>query len=532
MRKIVTGLLLVFVLLLIACTGGKREERQKISLPFSVEIHSLDPRKITEHSHSQISNMLYEGLMSHDELGGLSLGLAESFSINKEQTEYTFILRDACWSNGMPITAYDVEYSWKGVLSHHLFSGNTTLMYFLKNAKKHMQGECKISEIGVKALNEKTLLVILENPTPFFLELLTVSIFKPVPNLIDERRKGWDTSFSQEILTSGPFRIKHYQRGMGLTLEKNPNYWDQEVVSLNEIELVHISDTQTQALLFKNKELDWYGQPIGAFDGDAYANIGQPEPVHHRPVYAVVWLQVNTENPILSNKNIRKALSYAINRQEIVNHVVKKRVVECNTFLPNTHGDEIEPLIVTEEDARQALEQGLTELGLTKNELPPIELTYVQLGANQKVAEVIQNQVRETLGIQISLMNREWKIFLDAVARGSFQLAEIAWFSSYPDPSYFLYMFQDKGAKNNYSRWENKRYTELTHMLTKEWRNEKRAIIIAELNQIATEEFPVIPLFTTTYSYAMNPRLTNVVISEMGIADFKYAKLVNEEKAN
>lgn len=476
--------------------------------------------------------MLFEGLMRHDESGNLDLGLAQSFSIDKSQLEYTFTLREAQWSDGGMITAYDVEYSWKRILQMNLHSANSNLMYFIKNAQKYVQNECDLSEVGIHAIDEKTLHVTLENPTPFFLEMLTVSIFKPIPSKIDEMYPNWDADISSELHCSGPFRVKTFKRGVGLILEKNPYYWDEEVVVLEEIELAYLPDCQTQAFLFKNGELDWFGQPLGIFDYDAYDNVGNPEPITQKAVYSSFWIQVNTNHPVLSNKNIRKALSFAINRQEIVHHVMQDHVKEAYTFLPTAFNLEKIPSIEgkTLDEAREAFKNGLEELGITKEAFPSIQLTYVSIGMNKKIAEVIQDQVKDILGVQLSLAQREWKVHLDSVTHGNFQLAELGWFSSYPDPSYFLYLFEDKDCKDNYSRWSNTKYTELIHKLKKEYNSQRRIELIVQLDQILTEEHPVIPIYNSTYSYAKNKHLKNVVLSEMGIIDFKYASLSNEEK--
>lgn len=502
---------------------GKKEQKNKIAVPIPIEIHSVDPRRVSARCFSQLSNMLYDGLMRRDEHGNLDCGLAKSFTIDACHKEYTFVLRDAFWSNGDPITAYDVEASWKGALHPQFASSNTSLLFFLKNAKAYTTGECSLDEVGVTALNDKTLHVTLENPTSYFLEMLTISIFKPVQKRIAQEK-------SLEIdacLASGPFRIKSFRRSVGLTLEKNPLYWDAESVQLDEIEVAYLPDLQTQAYLFKQGELDWIGQPFSSFDHIAYENIGSPEPLQKHDAFAVFWLHVNTEHSLMKNKHVRKAISYAINRGDIVDHVLDRLAHIPDGVLPNSLNTRSES-ILKDTGPKRAVEvfnQGLQELGMNPNNVPKIELNYVSIGTNSKIAEIIQRQLHDTLGLEVTLKSQDWKVMLDSVKRGHFDLAEFAWYASYPDPSYFFHLFENRGSEVNYSRWEHDEFLLLVKELSQAKTEKYRRELILKLNEILVEELPVIPIYDPVYSFVTSKKVKNVVFSEMGIADFKYVSI-------
>jgi oligopeptide transport system substrate-binding protein len=198
--------------------------------------------------------MLHEGLMIRSLDGKLEKGLAKDHTVSEDKLTYIFNLKDTNWSNGDPVTAHDFEYSWKKAISSHHYGA--ILFSPIKNAALCQEGECGREELGVRALDEHTLEVILEHPTPYFLELTACVNFSPV-NGKDKR------------LTNGPFVIKEWNIGKSLLLEKNPYYWGASEVNLPGVDIKVIREQTVRHEFFEKGLIDWMGDPLAPLCTDA-----------------------------------------------------------------------------------------------------------------------------------------------------------------------------------------------------------------------------------------------------------------------
>src|ERR1700722_1614833 len=189
---------------------SKKNSKKLLPISFSTEIRSLDP-SIGIDGQSQVTiKMLFEGLMTFDLEGNLIPALAESYTVSKDLKTYTFILRDCNWSNGEQITAYDFEYSWKKVIGGNGKGSSVHNYYPIKNVRSIIKGEKSVDEVGVKAVDAKTLVFDLECPVPYFLEAVATSSFYPVNARIDQTQPEWVTQVGEKFVCSGPFVLaKH-----------------------------------------------------------------------------------------------------------------------------------------------------------------------------------------------------------------------------------------------------------------------------------------------------------------------------------
>ncbi|MFI5334776.1 MAG: peptide ABC transporter substrate-binding protein, partial [Chlamydiales bacterium] len=233
-------------------------------LPISMcsEVRSLDPSVGIDSASQVIIKMLFEGLVSLDLTGTLVPAAAERYEVSPDLKTYTFFLRDSRWSNGSPVTAHDFEYSWKRVITGGAKGTAVHNCYPIKNVQEYAKRKKSIDEIGVKALDDKTLLVELERPTPYFLEVISTSSFFPVSAETDKKSPGWMRESGKGFVCNGPFVLDKHKQNDELIVLKNPYYWDRAHVKLPGIKVAIIEEGLTQLHMYEKDELTWAGKPL------------------------------------------------------------------------------------------------------------------------------------------------------------------------------------------------------------------------------------------------------------------------------
>jgi len=222
------------IIIMVLCLIGCQKEINKavdsstrlVNISFYCPIRSLDPRICNEIPSCHVINMMYEGLMHLDLEGNPTFGVAESVDISDDQLTYTFHLRESNWSNGDPVTAYDFEYAWKkSVDPRHAKTGAYTF-YTIKNVSDCLEKKVSVEEVGVHALDERTLQVELEHPAPYFLFLTTCSTYSPINKKHDQEHPEWANKVEELFVCNGPFKPKKWKKSFEMLLEKNEAYWD------------------------------------------------------------------------------------------------------------------------------------------------------------------------------------------------------------------------------------------------------------------------------------------------------------------
>ena len=216
---------------------------------------TIDPSLNDAIDGSHLINNLYEALTREID-GELTNAMAETIDISDDGTVYTFHLRDANWSDGEPVTAYNFEYGWKRVLNPETAAPYAPHMFYIKNAQSYYNGEKSIEEVGIKAIDEKTFEITLETPTPYFLSLITRPAFMPLrQDIIESAGDGW--AFNPETaISNGPFVLGSYTSGDKIVLNKNENYWNKDSVNLDQINCTMIVEASTALTAFESGDLD------------------------------------------------------------------------------------------------------------------------------------------------------------------------------------------------------------------------------------------------------------------------------------
>ncbi|UFJ42388.1 peptide ABC transporter substrate-binding protein [Brevibacillus humidisoli] len=494
---------------------------QTLNINMGSEPTSIDPGIAQDIPSMAVARAAFDGLLRLGTDGELHEAVAESYEVSEDQLTWTFHLRDTKWSNGDPVTAHDFEYAWKRVLDPATGSGYAYQMYYLKNGAKANSGEVPMDEVGVKAVDDKTLVVTLENPSPFFPQLVASVTYFPVNKKVVEANEKWANE-ADTYVVNGPFVVKEWEHKSKIVFEKNENYWDKDNVHLSSMTFHMIEDANTELSMFESGQLDWAGSPLGDLPLDALPTLQESGKMQTQATAGTYWYVFNTEKVPFNNKKIRQAFAYAINRQEIVENVLMNNgevalgiLPPSMWFKPDGHFKDGDV-----ETAKKLLAEGMQELGIS--ELPELEILYNTSEEHQRIATVIQDQWRKAFGIEVKLKNVENKVRNAELEAGNYMIGRASWIGDFNDPVNFLEVFRDVGGTND-TRWHNERFKQLLLDSAQESDKAARDKLLAEADEILMEELPVVPIYYYTYAWVKKDSVKDVVIDALGFIDFKYA---------
>ncbi|MGE5701179.1 MAG: peptide ABC transporter substrate-binding protein [Clostridia bacterium] len=496
------------------------KEPGTLYLNLASEPITLDPGLASDSSSGNMIRALFDGLTRKESTEKPVPSVAEKIDISADKLAYTFTLRKTKWSNGEPLTAHDFEYAWKRVLAKETKSEYAFLLYPIKNAEKANKGEVPMDQVGVKALNNDTLQVELEHPTPYFLELTSFYTYYPVPKKLVASNPKWAKD-PKAIVGNGPFLIKNWERRSKLVLEKNNQYWDEKNVSVKRVDFSMFQDSEMEWSMFDNGDLDWAGSPFGSLPTEAVYVLNGMDNFTNSAVDGVYWYKFNTERPPFQNEKIRKAFAYAVNREEISSYYGSPATSVLPPRMAVQQGGYFKDYDV--DKAKQLLQEGMKELGL--KQLPPITLTYNSGSGHLFVAEIVADQWKEALGVDVKLQELPWVKHQENQSKGNFQIARMGWLADYNDPKTFLEIFKEKNGANNDTRWENKKYAELLTQSDYESDPEKRRKLLGQAEQILMDEMPVIPIYHYLQGHLKSDRVSGILVDGFGMGDLKWAKI-------
>lgn len=462
---------------------------------------------------------LYDGLVRLDKDGKPVNSVASDIQVSEDKKVYTFTLRDSKWSNGDPVTAQDFAFGWMRVLNPKTASGSAYKYYPIKNARAFFEGKAKAEDVGIKVVNDKTLQVTLENPTPYFLTLAT--FYYPVNQKVVESNPDWAKK-PESIVTNGPFKLVNWEHKNKIELAKNEHYWDKDVVKFNEIEFSMIEDTNTELELFNSGELDWAGGPISGLPADAIGPLREEGKLQTMQRATNYYLLFQTQKPPFTNSKIRKAFAYAINRSDIAENIGQAGQTPLMGFVPLSASLKPEGYFKDNdvETAKQLLAEGMKEMGITK--LPEITYLYNTSDLNKKIAEALQAQWKQSLGVDVKLINKELKVMFDDQEQGKYMISRTGWTGDYNDSVNFLELMMEKYSSNNSTFWFSEKYVELVKKAYAEPDEAKRNQYLVEAESILMEEMPVTGVYSSVNSWVQNEKVKGITVDPLGYIDFKW----------
>ncbi|UJL45970.1 peptide ABC transporter substrate-binding protein [Virgibacillus sp. NKC19-16] len=477
-----------------------------------------------ENSWKPLNNLM-EGLTRLGEDSTPEPAMAEDWDVSDDGTVYTFHLReDANWSNGDPVTAEDFVFAWQQLLDPETGSPAAFLAYFVKGGEAFNSGEGSVEDVGVTAVDEKTFEVELEDPTGFFLHVVTNPAFFPINQEVAEENPDWHAE-AESFVSNGPFMLESWEHDSEMIFAKNEEYWDVDTVSLDKVHWAMVNDQNTQYQMFETGGLDVAEIPAEMsdelIDGD---NVAIDE------MGGLEFFRFNVEEEPFQNQKIRQAFALAVDRQEITDFVVKNEVEPAYGFVSpgftNPSGEDFRDMngdLVTfdPEEAVQLLEEGMEEEGY--DELPPVTLSYNTADLNKSIAETMQSMLSENLGIDVTLENTEWNVFLEDQQNLEHQFSRSSFLFDYGDPVNFLESFITDSSMNR-TGWSNEEYDQLIADAKSEEDEELRWEHMYNAEQILAEEMPILPLRYYNQVFIEADGVSGIVRHPVGYFDLKYAE--------
>ena len=475
------------------------------------EPQGLDPHIVTGVPEHHILISLCEGLTipnpNPNDMNGYMAGTAESWSISDDGKEYVFnINKNAKWSNGEPVTADDFVWSWKRILTASLGSQYPDMLYYLEGAYEYHNGLIDdFDQVGIKSIDEHTLQVNLKNPTPFFLGLLSHYSTWPVHKEtvlkfgdIDDRNGEWTRPGN--FVCNGPFQLKTWELNNKIVVEKNPHYYDASIVQLNEIHYYPVSNVMTEDRMFRAGQLH-LTSTLPSQKCPIY--IEENPNLRIDPYMGTYFYRINTENEVLKDVKVRKALAYSIDRQLLVDKVTKCGQIPAYSFTPpGTNGYQPTTEIPFDPVLAKSL---LDEAGFSEeNPFPKLEILFNTNEDHRKLALAIQQMWQINLGIEVELVNQDWKVYLNREMIGDFQISRAGWIGDYEDPNTFLDLMRPNRG-NNKTGWENIEYDSLVEKANTINNQAERYELLYKAEEILIENMPVIPLYTYVRAYQLSP---------------------------
>ncbi|MFV0381002.1 MAG: peptide ABC transporter substrate-binding protein [Breznakia sp.] len=528
---------LAMVLTLVACGGSDKattdDDATTVTFAKENDVISMDSRYATDGMSFEMIAATMEGLMSVDADGNIIPALAEKYEVSEDQLTWTFHLRDTKWSNGKKLTADDFVYAWQETITspdaeyNYLYTDDAASIV---NAAAVLAGEKDKTELGINAVDEKTLEVKLTKAVSFFDSLMTFPVFFPVNREFGEEQ-GEDYGLTPDnLLAIGPYKMTTWNKGSKIELEKNADYWDADAVKTDKLVFNIVAEASTAVLDFESGATDFV-----KLNSDLVDKYKDGETFNTMLEGYLWYLQFNFENTTLANANIRKALALAVDRDQLVNAVLKDGSIAAKGFVPETlatgpdgkdYRDTADTYLTTnKEEAKALFKKGLEELGVDSLNL---RLLFEGSDPAKPAAEFIQSELTSTLeGLSVEMISQPKENRIEMQKAGDFDVVLTRWGPDYADPTTYLSL-NVTGNSYNYGKYSSATYDATyakageTEDLSARWQ------LLKDAEKIAMDDVAVSPLFQVGGATLVNTKVSGIETHAVSVP-FIY-KNVKKEK--
>lgn len=542
-KRCLLGVMSVSTILLTACTTGGTAEGnessngdQVFNLSVVQEMPSADLSLATDTISFTALNNVYEGAYRLDEDSEPQpAGAAEMADVSEDGLTYNIKLReDAKWSNGDSVTADDYVYGWQRTVDPETAAEYAYLYGYVENGDDIIEGDKEPSELGIEAVNDYELEIKLDEPTPFFDNLLAFPSFFPQPQEVVEEKGENYANTDEDSVYNGPFVLAEFE-GAGSDTEwsyqANDEYWDQDNVSLDQINVSVVKESSTGLNLFNDGQTD----DVVLTGELAQQNTNDPEYQSIKEARtAYIELNQEEEDSPFNNKDLRLALSYAIDRESLVERVLGDGSISSTNLLPEETGKDPDSgedfteisdstLEYDPDKAQEHWEKAKDELGIDSLEF---DLLSEDTDATKQVAEYVQGAWEELDGLDVNTTIVPFSVRIDRSTEGDFEAVVGGWGADYADPSSFTDLFQT-GNSYNFGKWSNEEYDELIEEATTHANEpEERFQDLIEAEGVINEEMGVIPIYQKAEGHMVSDNVQGIVSHSAGAKyDYKWASV-------
>ncbi|MGS0744543.1 peptide ABC transporter substrate-binding protein [Syntrophomonas erecta subsp. sporosyntropha] len=528
-KRFLVGLLILSLLAILVAGcggGGKTGEEKVVRYNHGQEPETIDPIQNTSTDGGTIAAAVFEGLTALDADNKSIPGVAENWDISPDGMTYTFHLRkDAKWSDGKPVTAKDFAYSWQRALDPNTKAEYAYQLFYIKNGEEFNAGNAKAEDLGIKVIDENTLEVTLNAPTPYFLNLTSFPTLMPVRQDIIEKNGDQWARKAETYIGNGPFKAVEWVSKDHLKLVKNGDYWDKDRVKIAGIMITFIGDESTMLSSYEAGELD-------VIDSIPLTEIARLKKESNElniiPQAGTYYYAFNTQKAPFDNVKVRKAFALAIDRQTVVDKI-RKTGTPATGFVPfgipdatpdkdfRSVGGDFFPV---KADVAQA-KKLLAEAGYPGGKgFPEVTLIYNSTEEHKILAEAMLEMWKQNLGISnIKLANMEWGVFIPTRQKGDFQIARDGWIGDYNDPMTFIDLFTTDNG-NNDPQWKNAEFDQLVKKARTASNEQERMSILHQAEKLFLDEAIMAPVFFYTQNSMVKPYVKNLHVSPLGFTYF------------
>jgi len=485
-------------------------KEQTLNIGISDNPPSLDPQRLEDTVSNRIGNDLYEGLMTESESGAIIPGIAERYETSDDGKVYTFYIRkNAKFSDGSPILASDVVFSFRRLVDPKTASTYSFIAHDIKNAEEITLGKKAPAELGVKEVDTKTVKVFLTTPTPYFTNLVAMTNFGIVKKSNVEKYKDSFT-LPGNLISSGAYQLISWRLGDKVLAIKNPHYWNAKNTIIEKVNYRVISDGNSEIQMYKAGQIDFtFNVPS---DKVPTLRKEMPDQLKISPQLAIYYLDFNLrKEPFKNNKKLRQALSMAINREVLTDKILARGETPAYDLIPKgTANYEQQNYAWSTWSDKKRVEEAkklFKESGYSDNNPLKISISYNTDVTHKKIIIAVASMWQKTFGrdeLQVSLQNEEWKVFLKSRQLGDFLIARQGWVADYNDASTFANILVSKYPQNT-SGYSSSKYDSLQKDATSEENVLKREEIFEEGMKLALEDYPIMPLYNYVDVHLVKP---------------------------
>lgn len=510
-----------------------------LKVALQTEPISMDPHVGNDSNTSTALMLAFEGLLNVVN-GEIAPGMAESYEVSPDGTEYTFHLRDAKWSDGKEVTASDFAETYKRMLTRQDAMDLAYLIFPIKNAQPINAGEMDVSELGVEVIDEKTLKITLEAAYPFMVTLFASSPMYPIRNdLADELGNAYGSD-AGKFECNDPFILKEWAHSDRMVFVKNPDYWNADAITLEEVTLLLVSDANTIKNMYDTGEIYFMqltSDMIAAYEGSPDFQYF----VSGGVTFIALSHNGTSEETarIIQNRNFVNALSAAIDRQALVDAMFPTNSPLTGVINPAISDelggkwadhseydvtDVYHKVNADPEAAKQYIQAACQELGYASPEDMPVFDFFTTSGEEQRtLCEYFQNIWQTTLGIKTEIRQLEFAQYWENLYNQPYDIVRTGWGPDYDDPFTYLDMWDSRGGWNK-TGWSSDEYNELITAANRESDFAKRNDMFSQAEKLLLTEAPIIPLYMSRGALVLSDSIKNVSVNTFGARfDFRYA---------
>ncbi len=490
---------------------------------------SLDPQRAEDAFSYDVLRDLYEGLTASSPEGEVIPAAATSWKIDDAGKRYTFTLRQSArWSNGDPVVASNFVAAFQRAVDPATASGAADLLRAIQNAPEVLSGKLPKEQLGIRAVDDYVLEIVLSRPVPYFPDILTNTVAAPVPNAVLSGSIGF--SEPGVSISNGPYQLAALTPGANLRLTRNPHYWDSSSIVFDEVNYEFVPDENAEFTRFRAGELDVTNTvPEQRFE----QLVKEPESgLQHRATLATFYFTFNTDRgPLRGRPALREALSLAIDREAITSSITRAGQVPAYSLVPagvwNYTPAQYQWHATAHADRIARARTLYAAAGYSSKRPLRLRLLYNENDLVQKVCIAVAAMWKEALGVEIELIQMEFKAYLAARADpAQWDVVRVGWTADYNDASTFLDTMT-KDSPQNFGRWEAPRFAELLESAAMEADPAERRATLQQAEALILEDYPLLPVYFYVTRRLVQPRIAAPAINPMNRTYSRYFRIAD-----